>query len=95
MPDCLSLLTEGDIWGGIVCPFTTLFPDGWFYAIMLFALEIGMFVKYENLLGPSVFGILIGLLMLPLLPPAAWTVPILVLIVNFASVMYAVIFRGE
>lgn len=93
--DCLALLTNGDIFTGIACPFTNIFPDGWFYAIMILILEISIFLKYDNMIAPSIFGVFIGSLMIPFMPPSVTIVPILIIVVNFAAVLYAVAFRGE
>ncbi len=93
--DCLTLLTDGDFWTGIVCPFTNLMPDGWFYMLMIFALELIIMVKYDNIVSPAVMGIFLGTLMIGLMPPGIMFIVAIILVVNFAAILYAVIFRGE
>lgn len=90
MADCLTLLLNGDILTGITCTWTNVIGL-WFYAIMLAAFEVSIFIKYENSAAPSFFGVFIGMLMLALLPAEAWTIPIGILIFNTAVVIYNVL----
>ena len=95
MVDCLTLLTDGDIWTGIVCPFTNILPDGWFYAIMLLVIEMIIMIKYDNMVAPAIMGIFFGTLMITLMPAGIMFIVIIIFIVNIAAIIYAVFFRGE
>ncbi len=93
--DCLALLTDGEIWTGLVCPFTNLMPDGWFYLLMIFALEMVIMVKYDNIVAPAVMGIFLGTLMIGLMPPGIMFIVAIIIVVNAAAILYAIFFRGE
>ena len=56
MADCLLLLLQGSIITGITCTWTNIIGL-WFYAIMLAAIEISIFIKYDNILAPSIMGV--------------------------------------
>jgi hypothetical protein len=94
MADCLALLTSGSVWTGMTCPFTNIFGD-WFFLLGLLALELAVMLRYDNMLAPSVIGIIVGVVMIPYLPPAVSIVPIIILAVNIGAALYSVIFRGE
>ena len=93
MADCMTLLLTSNIITGITCVWTNVLPNGWFYAIMLATLEIVIFLKYDNILAPSLLGLFVGVLMIAYLPIAAWAVPLGIIIVNTAAMLYTVLER--
>lgn len=92
MVDCMMLLLQGNILGGITCTWTNVIGL-WFYALMLASLEITIFIKYDNLLAPTIMGTFAGILMISFLPPVAWGIPITILIINVAAVIYSTFTR--
>jgi len=95
MTDCLNLLlNNGDIIGMVVCPFTNVIGP-WFYAFVVVMLQITIFIKYNNLLAPSVMGIIASVAMIGLLPQAMSSFPIFMLIGNIAATLYAVFTRYD
>ena len=92
MADCLLTILTGDVIGGIICTWTDVIGL-YFYAVMLMAIEIGIAIKYDNLLAPSVFGFFVGILMMGLIPPEAWMIPLFIMILNGAAVVYAMFIR--
>ncbi len=91
--DCFDLLTSGEILTGITCTWTNILPDGWFYAIMLFAFEIMLFIKLDNMVAPAIMGVFLSVLMIALLPPSTMTVVIFVLAINLGVVVYNSVVR--
>jgi hypothetical protein len=91
--DCFGLLVDGEIITGITCTWTNLLPDGFFYAIMLLAVELALFIRYENYVGPAVLGILFSTMMIVILPPATIMIPILLLAFNLGIVIYKSVIR--
>lgn len=92
MVDCLLLLLTGDIIGGLICPFTNMI-ELYFYAVMLAALEISIAIKYDNLLAPSTLGLFVGVLMIALIPPEAYIIPLFIFLVNGGTVLYSIFIR--
>lgn len=88
MTDCLTLILQGDIFFGITCTWTNL-VGLWFYALMLFTFEILLIIKFDNLLIPSVIGIIVGMTMLNYLPPELSMIPVVILILNISAVLYS------
>lgn len=94
MADCLTLILQGDILTAITCTWTNLIGLS-FYAIMLAALEIAIYLKYDNIQAPAIMGSFIGILMVYYIPPAISMIPLGILIMNIAVVIYSVLFsRG-
>jgi len=88
MADCLTLLLQGDILTGITCPFTNVIGL-YFYAIMIMTFEVVLILKYDEISVPATVGIFYGFLMLALLPPEAWRIPLGILVFNLAVVLYS------
>ena len=93
MADCLTLLLTGSILTGITCTWTNVIGL-WFYAIMLMTLEIVLFLKTDNVTGPAILGVMVGILMIASLPTAVTLIPVTILTVNFAVVAYK-LFRSQ
>ena len=93
MADCLTLLLTGDILTGITCTWTNVIGL-WFFAIMLMTLEVVLFIKTDNITGPALLGVMVGLLMIATLPTAMALIPITIISVNFAVVAYK-LFRSQ
>ena len=93
MADCLTLLLTGNILTGITCTWTNVIGL-WFYAIMLMTLEVVLFIKTDNIIGPAMLGVMVGILMIAILPPVMAIIPTIILGVNLAVVMYK-LFRSQ
>ena len=93
MADCLTLLLTGNILTGITCTWTNVIGL-WFYAIMLMTLEIVVFIKTDNITGPALLGVTVGILMIATLPTAMAIIPTIILGVNLAVVAYK-LFRSQ
>ena len=94
MADCMTLILQGDILTAITCTWTNLIGL-WFFAVMLAALEIAIYLKYDNFQAPAIMGSFIGALMTYYIPPAMSMLPLGILIVNIAVVIYSALFsRG-
>ena len=94
MVDCLLLLLETDILTGLACPFTNV-AGGYFYALMLIAFEVILAIKYENLIVPASIGVILSTLMITLLPVYVPWITMLILVVNFAVVLYLMYVRED
>jgi hypothetical protein len=92
MADCLLLLLQTDILGGIICTFTNLI-GGWFYVVVLAALEIGILIKYDNVLAPSLLGMFLSILMISQMPALGMWVHIVIFVVNLAGLLYGLFIR--
>jgi len=91
MADCLLLLLQGDMIGGLTCAYTNVIGL-WFFALCLAAIEIAVAIKFSNVTLPTVMGMLISILMVNYLPVEMWLVPIGILSVNMAALIYARLF---
>ena len=92
--NCLLLLLTGNILTGLTCTFTNVIGV-WFYAIMIAIFEISIAIRYGNVLAPAVIGVVSSILMISQLPPYAQWIPVAVLIVNIAAILYLMFVREE
>jgi len=91
MGSCLSQLTQGDILGSLLCPFSTAMTFAGFnylYVIAFIMVEIMVYMRSQNLGMVGLIGMLFGLMWSTVLPPEAVSVAYLVMAGSFAAVMY-------
>lgn len=61
MPDCFALLLNGDILNAAVCPFISVpYFGGFFYMLLILALEMAIYIKTEDIMMPSILGVLLA-----------------------------------
>jgi len=61
MVDCFALLLSGDILNGAVCPFINIpYFGGFFYMLLILALEMAIYIKTEDIMMPSILGVLLA-----------------------------------
>ena len=98
--DCLGLLLAGKIFDAALCPFVNVGNDFAMYAYMLiiFALELAIFLKTEDLMIPAILAVFISIATfssysLITIPPEFMSGALIVLAINFGIIIYN-IFRG-
>ena len=94
MANCLTLLLGGNILTAITCTWTNIIGLS-FYAIMLAVLEIVIYLQYDNIQAPAIMGAFVGALLIAYLPPGMYMIPVGILIINIAVVIYSAIMRRE
>ena len=61
MVDCFALLLNGDILNAAVCPFIAVpYFGGFFYMLLILALEMAIYIKTEDIMMPSILGVLLA-----------------------------------
>lgn len=94
MVDCWSLLLNGDLFNAAVCPFTSIpFFGEYFYMLVILALEIAIYIKTEDIMIPSILGIILGGSMLATgiaISPLFYRGAIILLVINFAVIIYGI-----
>lgn len=61
MTDCFTLLLNLDILNAAVCPFISVpYFGGFFYMLLILALEMGIYLKTEDVMMPSILGIILA-----------------------------------
>jgi hypothetical protein len=60
---------------------------------MLAALEIAIYLKYDNIQAPAIMGSFVGILLVYYIPPAMSMIPLFILIVNIGVVIYSIATR--
>jgi len=93
MIDCMTLLLQGDILTALTCPFTNQIGL-WFFALMVAAAGIGMYIRYDNVTAPVILSAFSGILLInQYMPPEFSWLLILALAVVTASVLYILLTR--
>jgi len=92
MTDCLTLLLQANFLTGVTCTFTNVIGL-WFYAIFLAAIEIALYIEYENIIGVASLGLFSSIFLIAYLPPAFVTIPTFIFVINAAFMLYAVLKR--
>lgn len=97
--DCFSLLLNLDILNAAVCPFVNVADGGfapWFYALIIFGLEMAIYLKTQNLMIPSILGLFIsgaivagtGIIGLDNLPGPFLAAATIIFVLNIAIVIF-------
>lgn len=61
MVDCYTLLLDGDILNAAVCPFISVpYFGGFFYMLLILALEMAIYMKTEDIMMPSILGVILA-----------------------------------
>ena len=61
MVDCFALLLAGDILNAAVCPFLNVEHfGGFFYMLLILALEMAIYIKTEDVMMPSILGVILA-----------------------------------
>jgi len=102
MVDCFSLLINDlDVINAAICPFINAGGGtfgGWFFALVIFAIEAGIYLKTQNLWIPSVLGLFIsgaimggtGILGMETLPGYFFAAIATIFILNLAIMIFGI-----
>jgi len=95
MVDCFTLLLNGDILNAAVCPFTSIpYFGGFFYMLLILALEMAIYIKTEDIMMPSILGILLAASSFALpsvfIPEMFRTGMTILIVLNFTIILYNV-----
>lgn len=92
--DCWTLLLNGDLFNAAVCPFTSIaFFGEYFYMLIILALEIAIYIKTEDIMIPSILGVIISGSVIAAtitVSPLFFRGLTILLAINFAVVLYSV-----
>ena len=93
MVDCMSILMDGNLIGAITCPFTNSI-GGWFYVLALMAVELAIYIKFENITAPAMLGTVFSVLMIFYMPVVAQDILILIAVGNIVALIYNVLTKN-
>jgi len=93
MIDCMTLLLQGDILTALTCPFTNQIGL-WFFALMVAAAGIGMYIRYDNVKAPVILSAFSGILLINQYMPTLFSwILILALMVVTGTMLYVLLTR--
>ena len=95
MVDCFTLLLNGDILNAAVCPFIAVpYFGGFFYMLLILALEMAIYIKTEDIMMPTILGIILSAsaFALPdvLMPEFLRTGMTILIVLNITIILYNV-----
>lgn len=86
----MDLWTGEQWWQAVTQPYVDMM--GFLFPLLIGLAVMGaLWIEQRDLAGPSVVGILIGLVMIPLLPPVAARGALAVLAIGLAGALYSAI----
>ena len=95
MTDCFILLLKMDILNAAVCPFVNVpYFGGFFYMLLILALEMAIYIKTEDIMMPSILGILLAASSFALpsvfIPAMFYSGMTILLVLNIGIIIYNV-----
>lgn len=95
MVDCFALLLDSDILNAAVCPFINILHfGGFFYMLLILALEMAIYIKTEDIMIPSILGVLLAASSFALpdvfMPPMFYSGMTILLALNIGIIIYNV-----
>ena len=95
MVDCFALLLNGDILNAAVCPFIAVpYFGGFFYMLLILALEMAIYIKTEDIMMPTILGILLAASSYALpsvfMPPMFYSAMQILIALNLGIIFYNV-----